>query len=81
MRSINNQQQADEITRFLNKSEHDYIITYIAAAIISRSRINSDVVLGIKGDEVELRKDNKVFLIHGEKLMDLANDIFGRCIK
>lgn len=80
LRNINNK-QAHEIARFQQKSEHDYIITYIAAAIISRDKIANDVVLGIRGDDLELRKDNKVFLIHGEKLMALAHDIFERCIK
>jgi len=81
LRSINNQQQSNEITRFQQKSEHDYIITYIAAAIISRGEIDNGVVLGIKGDDLELRQDNKVFLIHGKKLMALAHDIFERCVK
>lgn len=81
LRSINNQPQSDEIARFQQKSEHDYVITYISAAIISRGEIANNVVLGIKGDELELRQDNKVFLIHGKKLMDLAHDIFDRCVK
>jgi hypothetical protein len=74
-------EQEKEIVRFQTKSEHDYIITYIAAAIISRDTIKDNVILGVKGDELELRKDNMVFLVHGEKLMDLANKIFERCIK
>jgi len=80
LRNINND-QANEIARFQQKSEHDYIITYIAAAIISRDKIANDVILGIRGDDLELRKDNKIFLIHGKKLMALAHDIFGRCVK
>lgn len=76
-----NKDQANEIARFQKKSEHDYIITYIAAAIISRDKIVNDVILGIRGDALELRKDNKVFLIHGKKLMELAHEIFERCIK
>lgn len=80
LRNIN-AEQANEIARFQQKSEHDYIITYIAAAIISRDKITNDVVLGIRGDELELRKDNRVFLIHGKKLMALAHDIFERCVK
>lgn len=81
LRSINNQQQSDEIARFQQKSEHDYIITYIAAAIISRGEITDNVILGIKGDELELRQDNKIFLMHGKKLMTLAHDVFERCVK
>ncbi|MDL2324389.1 SAVED domain-containing protein [Ruminococcaceae bacterium OttesenSCG-928-A16] len=80
LRHINNE-QADEIARFQQKSEHDYIITFVAAAIISRDKIANDIVLGIKGDDLELRKDNKIFLVHGKKLMDLAHEIFERCVK
>lgn len=80
LRNVNNE-QANEIARFQQKSEHDYIITYIAAAIISRNQIADDVVSGIRGDDLALRQDNKVFLIHGKKLMALAHDIFERCVK
>lgn len=81
LRNINNKQQEYEIARFQQKSEHNYIITYIAAAIISRDQIANDVVSGIGNNDLKLRKDNKVFLIHGKKLMDLAHDIFERCVK
>lgn len=76
-----NDEQANEIARFQQKSEHDFIVTYIAAAIISREKIAGDVIMGIRGDDLELRSDNKVFLIHGKKLMALAHDIFERCVK
>lgn len=81
LRNINNHRQADEISRFQQKSEHDFIIVYIASAIISREIIPDNIVLGIRGDDLELRQDNKVFLIHGKKLMNLAHDIFERCVK
>lgn len=81
LRYINNHEQANEIARFQQKSEHDFIITYVAAAIISRETIPHNVVLGIKGDDLELRQDNKVFLVHGKKLMALAHDIFEKCVK
>ena len=81
LRSINNHHQADEISRFQQKSEHDFIIVYLAAAIISRETIPDNVVLGIRGDDLELRENNRVFLVHGKKLMALAHDIFERCIK
>ncbi len=81
LRSIGNHEQANEISRFQQKSEHDFIITYIAAAIISKIKIDDNVVIGIRGDDLELRQNNKIFLVHGEKLMELAHDIFERCIK
>ena len=81
LRSINNHIQADEISRFQKKSEHDFIITYVSAAIISREHIVNDVVVGIRGENLELRQNNKIFLIHGKKLMELAHDIFERCVE
>ena len=73
--------QAAEIARFQKKSEHDYILTYIAAAIISRDTIPNNTIVGIKGEDLELREDNKIFLVHGKKLMDLAHEIYERCIQ
>ncbi len=81
LRSIGNHEQANEISRFQQKSEHDFIITYVAAAIISKNKIDNDIVIGIRGEDLELRQNNKIFLIHGNKLMDLAHDIFERCIQ
>ena len=79
--SIGNHEQAHEISRFQQKSEHDFIITYVAAAIINKSKIDNDVIIGIRGEDLELRQNNKIFLIHGKKLMDLAHNIFERCTK
>lgn len=81
LRYLKNEKQADEISRFQNKSEQDYLITYIASAINSRITIPNSIIYGIKGEDLELRKDNKVFLVHGEKLMDLAHAIYDRCIE
>lgn len=77
----NNLQQAKEISRFQQKSEYDYIITYIAAAIISCNEIFGDIIFGIQGESLKLRQNDKVFLIHGDNLMNLAHEIYERCIK
>lgn len=74
-------QQAYEIARFQNKSEQNFVLTYIASAIISRENITNNTIVGIKGKELELRSDNKVFLIHGKQLMNLAHQIYERCTK
>ena len=80
LRHLNNC-QADEIARFQQKSEHDFIITYVAAAIISRDKIDDDIIMGVRGDDLQLHAENKIFLIHGKKLMTLAHEIFERCVK
>lgn len=80
LESISNLQQAKEISRFQQKSDYDYIITYIAAAIISRNEISNNIILGIQGKSLELRQNDKVFLVHGDSLMNLAHEIYERCI-
>lgn len=74
-------QQADEIARFQKKSESDFILTFIAAAVISRENIPANTIIGIKGKNLALRNNDKIFLIHGKKLMALAHQIYERCIK
>ncbi len=74
-------QQADEIARFQKKSEHDFILTFIAAAIISRENVPNNMIIGIRGKSLELRNNDKIFLVHGKKLMTLAHQIYERCIK
>lgn len=73
-------QQADEIARFQKKSENDFILTFVAAAIISRDNIPKDTI-AIKGSDLEISSDTKVFLVHGKQLMDLAHKIYERCIR
>lgn len=74
-------QQADEIARFQKKSEHDFALVFIAAAIISREDISNNTIVGIKGEDLALRKNDKIFLVHGKKLMELAHQIYERCIR
>lgn len=74
-------QQADEISRFQKKSEHDFILTFIAAAVISREDIPTNTIIGIRGKNLALRNNDKIFLVHGKKLMTLAHQIYERCIK
>jgi hypothetical protein len=81
LKSLKKYKQVREISRFQNKSEKNYIITYIASAIISRETIPNNFIFGLKGEELKLRKDDKVFLVHGKKLMDLAHTIYDRCIE
>lgn len=74
-------QQAEEIARFQQKSECDFVLSYIAAAIISRENIPNNIISSIDGQELKLQKGRQVFLIHGKKLMSLAHQIYERCIQ
>lgn len=73
-------QQADDIARFQKKSENSVILTFIAAAIVSRENIPQNTI-NIKGADLELKSGTKVFLVHGKQLMALAHEIYERCIK
>lgn len=74
-------QQAEEIARFQQKSEHDFVLSYIAAAIISQENIPNNIISSIKGQDLELQKGRQVFLVHGKTLMSLAHQIYERCIQ
>jgi len=81
LRSLKKHEEVKDISRFQQKSECDYLITYISSAVISRIAISNNIICGIKGRDLKLRKNNKIFLVHGEKLMDLAHIIYERCIE
>lgn len=73
--------QAEEIARFQQKSEHDFVLSYIAAAVISREDIPDNIISDIRGQDLRLQKDHCVFLVHGKTLMSLAHQIYERCIQ
>jgi hypothetical protein len=72
---------AEEIARFSKKPENNYIIKYLSSAVISRKEIENKIIVGLKGRDLELVTQDTVFLIHGEKLMELTNCIYERCKK
>ncbi len=74
-------QQSEEIARFQKKSEFDYILTYVAAAVISRESIPINKAIEINGQSIVLRNDDRLFLIHGKQFMQLAHDIYERCVE
>ena len=81
LRFLKKYKQAKEVSRFQKKSEYNYLITYISSAIISRIVIPDNIIVGIRGEDLRLHKNNKIFLVHGRKLMDLAHTIYERCIE
>ena len=74
-------QQAEEIARFQQKSEYDYVLTYIAAAVISRENISSPISVSVDEQNLTLQSHQHIFLVHGKSLMSLANQIYERCIR
>ena len=61
------------------KSEDNYVITLIGASINSREKIENDIILGVKGSDLKILSNQKLFYIHGRKLMELAHNIYERC--
>lgn len=69
------------VERFQQKANLPYVQKFVAAGVISRKDIENNIVVGVKGADLKITIANQVFLIHGEKLMDLANEVYGRIIK
>ena len=81
LKYMSNYEQSKEIARFQQKTEFPYKTTYVGAGIVSKTDIENSVLIGVTGESLRLRSDNKVFLVHGTKLMELTHEIFERCIK
>ena len=67
--------------RFLFKPDNNYRITYVAAGVSSRENVDDAIELGFSGEELEIRKNELIFYVHGQKLMELAHNIYQRCCK
>ena len=81
LKQLGNEQQALEIARFQQKPEYDYEIEYVSAAISSKEKIEDNILLGITGEGLSLKKNQEVFYVHGKKLMELVHNVYERCIK
>lgn len=81
LKSIGNVQQANEITRFQLKPEKPYRTIFVGAGVSSIETIKDNIIVGITGDSLSLQHNNRVFFIHGKKLMDLAHEVFRRCVE
>lgn len=73
--------QSMEIYRFQRKSDADYQLAYIAAGVSSQEKIVNRTITGITGESLKLRTEQRVFYIHGRKLMELTHAIYERCIR
>lgn len=69
------------VERFQQKVKFPYTQKFIGAGVISKGNIENGIVVGIKGADLKITISNQVFLIHGEKLMDVANEVYRRIIK
>lgn len=67
--------------RFQQKANMPYRIRYGAAAVVTQKEIENDTIAGINGGDLNIRVDDQIFLVHGDKLMDLAYNLYARIIK
>lgn len=67
--------------RFQQKANCPYKILYGAAAVVSQKEIENDTIAGINGGDLKIRADDQIFLVHGDRLMDLAYNLYERIIK
>lgn len=81
LKSIGKSELASDIARFQQKTENNYKITLIGAAISSQETIDNNIILGISGEQLCLKSNQKLFYIHGKKLMDLTHMVYERCVK
>ena len=74
-------EEAEEVKRFLFKPDNNYRITYVAAGVSSCENVDDAIELDFSGEELEIRKNELIFYVHGKKLMELAHNIYQRCCK
>lgn len=81
LKFLGNDSESKEVARFQQKTENNYKVTLIGAAVSSQADIPDNIIMGITGKQLCLKSNQKIFYIHGENLMDLAHDIYERCVK
>lgn len=81
LKELGKTQESKEITRFLQKSDNNYKLIFAAVGISSHENVDKVIELSVSGEELEIKKDDKIFYIHGKDLMRLAHNIYERCNK
>lgn len=81
LKELGQREQSVEISRFLLKPDNNYKLTYAATGISSRENVDEEIKLSASGEELQIRKGQEIFFVHGKKLMDLTHKIYERCKK
>lgn len=81
LRSMGKISESKEIARFQQKAEYPYQTSYVGAAISSLPSIEKQVIVGIKGADLELKTGQSVYYVHGAELMSLTHQVYERCTK
>lgn len=84
-------EESAEVLRFQKKTKtnYDYQIEYIAAGVTSLPALAEKEIKGKKvfvipdvdGAALAISDDTSIFFVHGKKLMDLAHEVYERCVK
>lgn len=81
LKELGRTSESDDIKRFLFKPDNNYKIIYLAVGISSREVAEPVIELSVVGEKLEIRDNEKIFYIHGKKLMELTHKIYERCSK
>lgn len=89
LKRMNKQAEAEDILRFQKKTEYDYQLENYAAGMSSLEEIPEQNVDGnemkiipeIVGEDLRLKGDAGIYYVHGKSLMELAHNIYDRCVR
>ncbi len=81
--------EAEKITRFLQKPTTDYQIDYIAAGITNIETVDKVNIDGQEKTAIHVTDQSKlvfykgqdIFFVYGKDLMDLTHEVFERCVR
>lgn len=89
LKKMNKNGESKAILRFQRKDKVDYEVENYAAGMSSLDEIPEKIVDEVKtkiipeivGDELRLKGNAGIYYVHGKKLMDLAHEIYDRCVR
>ena len=89
LKRMNKDDEAEDILRFQKKTKYDYQLENYAAGMSSLEEIPEQKVNGkemkiipeIDGADLRLKGDAGVYYVHGKSLMELAHNIYDRCVR
>ncbi len=89
LKRMNKQAEAEDILRFQKKTKYDYQLENYAAGMSSLEEIPEQKVDGnemkiipeIVGEDLRLKGDAGIYYVHGKGLMELAHNIYDRCVR
>ena len=70
---------AAECRRFMRLAEQPFAFKRGSAVVVSLNEVDNLACLSF--GELGLSKDDRLIIVHGQKLMDLAHRVYDRCVK